>query len=86
MSALALTIFPDASFTTSVGDGLNAAGLSLSIIVGGGTVMLVGVIVGVPFGVMVSMVSLGFGGCFISGVTVTETVAGVIEFVLPSNE
>ena len=84
MSEFGDTTLPDASFTTSIGAGLNPAGLSLSVIVGGGTVMLVGVIVGAPFEVMVSVVSVGVGGCFISGVTVTDTVAGVIEFVLPS--
>ena len=84
MSEFEGTTLPNASFTTSIGDGLNPAGLSLSVIVGGGTVMLVGVIVGLAPEVTVSAVSVGAGGCFISGVTVTDTVAGVMEFVLPS--
>lgn len=86
MSEFEDTTLPDASFTTSVGAGLNPVGLSISVIVGGGTVMLVGVIIEFPPEIIVSVVSVGAGGCFISGVTVTETVAGVIEFDLPSNE
>lgn len=84
MSEFEDTTLPDASFTTSVGDGLNPAGLSVSVIIGGGTVIFVGVIIEFPPEVIISIVSVCVGGCFISGVTVTETVAGVIEFALPS--